>query len=78
MPASYEFLPKLCIDNVTFLETEIRTLLLRCDDSSSTGADNIPSFVLRECATILSPAVQQHFLLGYQKLHLTFFMEDIV
>ena len=52
VPASYEFLPELCIDNVTFSETEIRTLLLRCDDSSSMGADNIPSFVLRECATI--------------------------
>ena len=61
VPASYEFLPELCIDNVTVSETEIRTLLLRCDDSSSMGADNIPSFVLRECATILSPAVQQLF-----------------
>ena len=78
MPASYEFLPELCIDKVTFLETEIRTLVLRCDDSSSMGADNIPSFVHRECATILSPAVRQLFLLGYQKLHVTFFMEDIV
>ena len=29
VPASYEFLPELCIDNVTFSETEIRTLLLR-------------------------------------------------
>ena len=34
---------------------------MRCEDSSSMGADNIPSFVLRECATILSLAVQQLF-----------------
>ena len=61
MPASYEFLPELCIDNVTVSETEIRTLLLRCDDSCSTGADNFPSIALRECATFLSPAVQQLF-----------------
>ena len=61
VPASYEFLPELCIDNVTVSETEIRTLLLRCDDSCSMGADKIPSFVLRECATILSPAVQHLF-----------------
>ena len=61
VPASYECLPELCLDNVTFSETEIRTLLLRCDDSSSMGADNIPSFVLREYATILYLAVQQLF-----------------
>ena len=34
---------------------------MRCDDSCSMGADNIPSFVLRECAAVLSPAVQQLF-----------------
>ena len=61
VPAAYEFLPELSIDNVTFSETEIRTLLLRCDEPSSMGADNIPSFVLRECATVSSPAVQQLF-----------------
>ena len=62
VPASYEFLSELCIDNVTFSGTKIRTLLLRCDDSSSMGTDNFPSFVLHECATILSsPAVQQLF-----------------
>ena len=64
VPLSYEFLPELCIDNVTFLETEIRTLLLRRNDSSSMSADNIPSFVLRGCATILCPAVQQLFYWG--------------
>ena len=57
----FRFLPELSIDNVTVSETEIRTLLLRSDDSCSVGTDNIPSFVLRECATILSPAVQQLF-----------------
>ena len=61
VPASYAFLPELCIDNVTVSETEMKILLLRFDDSCSMGADNIPSFVLRDCATILSPAVQQLF-----------------
>ena len=61
MPTYYEFLPELRIGNVTVSETETRTLILRCDDSSSMGSDNIPSFVLREFATILSPAVQQLF-----------------
>ena len=64
VPASYEFLPDLCIDNVMFFETEIRTLLLRCNDSSSMSAGNISSFVLRGCATILCPAVQQLFYWG--------------
>ena len=61
VPTSYEFLPEICTDNLTFSETEIRTFLLRCDDLSSMGADNVPSFNLRKCATILSPAVQQLF-----------------
>ena len=48
-------------DNLMFPETERRALLLCCDYFSYMGADNFPSFVLRECATILSPAVQQRF-----------------
>ena len=61
VPASYEFLPELCINNVTVSKTEIRILLLRSDDSCSMGAENVPSFVLRECETFLSPAVQHLF-----------------
>ena len=34
-------------------------IALRCDDWNSMGADNIPSFILHESATIFSPAVQQ-------------------
>ena len=78
MPASYEFLPEFFIDNVTVSETEIANLLLHCDDLCSMGADNISSFVLRECATILSLAVQQLFYLVTKKLHLIFFVENIV
>ena len=51
----------MCIDKLMFSETEIRAPLLCCDDVSSMGADNFPSFVLLECATISSPAVQQFF-----------------
>ena len=59
-------------------KTEIRTLLLRCDDSRIMGADSIPSFVLRECETILTPVVQQLFDWVTKQLHLAFLMKDIV
>ena len=36
-------------------------IFLRCDDSSSMDADNMPSFILRECMTIFSPTIQQLF-----------------
>ena len=45
------------LHEVDISPNEIHDALLSCDDSTSTGSDQIPSFVLRSCANILTPAI---------------------
>ena len=52
---------KINLHEVDILPKEIHDALLSCDDSTSTGSDQIPSFVLRSCANILTPVICSRF-----------------
>ena len=52
---------KILLDDFDFTVNDVELLLRKCDDSLSSGPDNIPSFVLRQCSTILAPAVYSLF-----------------
>ena len=45
------------LQDVTFGVLEIENILSKCDDSSSMGSDQLPSFLLRDGCQILAPAV---------------------
>ena len=49
------------LQDVTFGVLEIENILSKCDDSSSMGSDQVPSFLLRDGCQILGPAVMALF-----------------
>ena len=52
---------ELFLEDFEFSCDEIEYLLRSCEDSTASGSDNIPSFVLHRCSKILAPAVLMFF-----------------
>ena len=49
------------LQDYTFGVLESEKILGKCDDSSSMGSDQVPSFLIRDCCQILGPAVMALF-----------------
>ena len=57
------------LQDVTFGVLEIENILSKCDDSSSMGSDQVPSFLLRDGCQILAPAVMSLFQVIQKSSH---------
>ena len=69
VPTIFDSIIKLL--DVTFGVLEIEKVLSKCDDSSSTGSDQLASFLLRDGSQILAPAVMALFQVIQKYLHWT-------
>ena len=50
-------------------ELEIENILSKCDDSSSMGSDQVPSFLHRDGCQILAPASMELFQVNQKSSH---------
>ena len=57
------------LQDVTFGVLEIEKILSKCDDSSSMGSDQVPSFLLRDGCQVLAPAVMALFQVIQKSSH---------
>ena len=57
------------LQDVTFGVLEIEKILSKCDDSSSMGSDQVPTFLLRDGCQVLAPADMALFLVIQKSSH---------